>query len=590
MTTGEHSGRGHHHDDPYLESRAARSPGNRQVPPAGSTPRRAADPPRRPPDPPGHPATQPGRPAGPPGRPPWSPRAGAPAGPPPSDSRAAGDYWAAGDSREASDFWAAGDRGGYQPPPRRPTGQARSPRHSADSDAQAPFRAPTPPPGTPARPAGPRAAGYPTGGYPTGGYPTGGRPGAGHPAAETGRAAPTGRPANGSPPYHPSGSHTGSLPRAIGPGPNQPARGGPGRPGPAGPTTGALAPVNGRPEHQYPTQRATSPAAAGYPPEAARRSPAGTGARSPQRSAEPEPGQEPEPKAGRRRLPLWQELPLLLVIAFCLAILIRTFLLQAFFIPSGSMEDTLIAGDRVLVNKVVYNLREPTRGEVVVFKGTEAWAPLVADEETSLFARIGRTFGDLVGVSQPGEKDFIKRVIGVPGDVVSCCDPEGRVLVNGEPINEAYVIRDSPLIEAEDGVRDCRAREFDDVVVEPGNLFVLGDHRQRSQDSRCQGQIPIDNVIGRAFIIVWPSDRWAGLSATDAFAGVPPPAVASGVPTVSSDSGGVHLSAQLSVLVPLLFPLAFAHAAGSSGNHPASFGSSGRFRRPGHGPSRRLAP
>ena len=126
----------------------------------------------------------------------------------------------------------------------------------------------------------------------------------------------------------------------------------------------------------------------------------------------------------RRQMPLWQELPLLLVVAFCLAVLIRTFLLQAFFIPSGSMEDTLLVGDRVLVNKVVYDVRDPARGEVVVFRGTDNWAPQddAGAAEPGFAGKLGRTLGDLVGVSRPGEKDFIKRVIGVPGDRVSCCD------------------------------------------------------------------------------------------------------------------------------------------------------------------------
>src|SRR5690606_16509072 len=107
-------------------------------------------------------------------------------------------------------------------------------------------------------------------------------------------------------------------------------------------------------------------------------------------------------------LPLWQELPLLMVIAFCLAVLIRTFLMQAFIIPSGSMEDTLVTGDRVLVNKLVYHFREPARGEIVVFRGTDAWAPAEAEEEVGVLTRFGRTLGDLVGISHPGKKDYIK--------------------------------------------------------------------------------------------------------------------------------------------------------------------------------------
>src|SRR3954452_11276256 len=148
----------------------------------------------------------------------------------------------------------------------------------------------------------------------------------------------------------------------------------------------------------------------------------------------------------RKEMPLWQELPLLLIGAFCLAVLIRTFLVQAFFIPSGSMENTLLVGDRVLVNKVVYDMRDPLRGEIVVFRGTDNWAPEVTQPVSQTFAaKLGRTIGDLVEVSRPGERDFIKRVIGLPGDKVACCDAKGRITVNGEPVDEPYVQENSPL-------------------------------------------------------------------------------------------------------------------------------------------------
>jgi signal peptidase I len=226
----------------------------------------------------------------------------------------------------------------------------------------------------------------------------------------------------------------------------------------------------------------------------------------------------------RKSMPLWQELPLLLIVAFCLAVLIRTFLVQAFYIPSGSMEQTLLVGDRVLVNKVLYDVRQPARGEVVVFKGPDNWAPEnQQDNDIGFFAKLGRTVGDLVGVSQPGEKDFIKRVIGLPGDTVACCDVQGRVTVNGTPLDEAsYVYEDSP-IEVPPNPRECRSRRFDPVTVAPGQMFVMGDHRVVSQDSRCQGQVPIDNVIGRAFVILWPSSRWGWLSVPKTFESVPKP-------------------------------------------------------------------
>jgi len=217
----------------------------------------------------------------------------------------------------------------------------------------------------------------------------------------------------------------------------------------------------------------------------------------------------------RKEMPLWQELPLLLIVAFCLAVLIRTFLVQAFFIPSGSMENTLLIGDRVLVNKVVYDMRDPLRGEIVVFRGTDKWAPEVTEPVSQEFAaKLGRTVGDLVGVSRPGERDFIKRVIGLPGDKIACCDEQGRITVNGEPIDEPYVEENSSL-DAPPRPGECTSRRFDEVTVPADEMFVMGDHRLVSQDARCQGPVPIDNVIGRAFIIVWPSSRFTGLSVPD---------------------------------------------------------------------------
>jgi signal peptidase I len=255
---------------------------------------------------------------------------------------------------------------------------------------------------------------------------------------------------------------------------------------------------------------------------------------------------EPE----RKPMPLWQELPLLLVVAFCVAVLIRSFLVQAFFIPSSSMEQTLLIGDRVLVNKVLYDVREPERGEVVVFRGTDRWAPENFDEAPGgLFDRIGDTLGDLVGVSRPGEKDFIKRVIGLPGDHVACCDDLGRVTVNGVGIDEPYINANSPL-DIPPSPNQCGSRRFAEVVVPAGQLFVMGDNRMVSQDSRCQGPVPIKNVVGRAFMVVWPSDRWGLLHAPDSFDSVPIPGAigpASGGP--APDPIGV------AVVLPLLAPL-----------------------------------
>src|SRR3982751_1141301 len=239
----------------------------------------------------------------------------------------------------------------------------------------------------------------------------------------------------------------------------------------------------------------------------------------------------------RREVPLWQELPLLLVVAFCLAVLIRTFLVQAFYIPSGSMENTLAIKDRVLVNKVVYDMRDPLRGEIVVFRGTDNWAPEQPAEPISATfgAKLGRTIGDLVGVSRPGERDFIKRVIGLPGDKIACCDAQGRITVNGVGIDESYIAEGyNSDINQPPNPTQCTSRKFAEVTIPAGEMFVMGDHRAVSQDARCQGPVPIKNIIGGAFVIVWPSSRFTSLSVPDVWksyaAGHPTAAAGNQVP------------------------------------------------------------
>jgi signal peptidase I len=236
--------------------------------------------------------------------------------------------------------------------------------------------------------------------------------------------------------------------------------------------------------------------------------------------------------------------------------LVRTFLVQAFFIPSGSMEPRLLVGDRVLVNKIVYDVRQPERGEIVVFRGPDNWVPEnTPDPNVGFFSKLGRTVGDLVGVSQPGEKDFIKRVIGLPGDEVSCCDVNGNVIVNGTPLDEPYVHENSP-VDAPPVPRECRSRKFGPVTVEPGQMWVMGDHRLVSQDSRCQGQVPIDNVIGRAFVIVWPGSRWAGLGVPSTFAHVERPRAAAGIPSGFEQSPVLDRTAPEGALVaPIIVSL-----------------------------------
>jgi signal peptidase I len=218
---------------------------------------------------------------------------------------------------------------------------------------------------------------------------------------------------------------------------------------------------------------------------------------------------------------LLRELPVLLVIAFVLALLVKTFLIQAFFIPSGSMEQTLhgctgCTGDRVLVNKVPYWFGEPEPGDIVVFRGPDTWSPEITVAEPSNWVSGALlSLGRAIGVAPPSEDDYVKRVIATAGQTVQCCDPEGRVTVDGKPLDEPYIYQDSPLGGGPNG------REFGPVTVPPGRLWVMGDHRSASADSRrhmsdqYRGTIAVDDVIGKGALIVWPLDRFTLLDSPD---------------------------------------------------------------------------
>jgi signal peptidase I len=201
-------------------------------------------------------------------------------------------------------------------------------------------------------------------------------------------------------------------------------------------------------------------------------------------------------KKGKKRGPLAfiTELPVLLLVAFVLALVIKTFLLQAFYIPSESMQPTLEVGDRVLVNKVVYHLHPPRRGDIVVFADPNP----EPEPDRSPVSAVWSWLTEGLGVSTSPEKDFIKRVIGLPGETVEI--KRGEVFIDGERLDEPYL--EVPL----------DTGDFGPTRVPPDSLFVMGDNRPNSNDSRRGlGFIPYDKVIGRAFVLIWPPSRVGGL-------------------------------------------------------------------------------
>ena len=210
----------------------------------------------------------------------------------------------------------------------------------------------------------------------------------------------------------------------------------------------------------------------------------------------------------------WKELPLLIGIALVLALVIKTFLVQAFSIPSDSMQNTLQQGDRVLVDKLTpWFGSEPERGEVVVFKDPGHW---LDGEPTPDPNAVQRVLGWVGLMPSADEKDLIKRVIAVGGDTVEC-KGTGPVKVNGKALNEPYVFAGNTPCSVDD-----QGGQFK-VTVPEGKIWVMGDHRQNSLDSRYHqnqpggGAVPVDNVVGRAIVIAWPPTRWATLPKPDTF-------------------------------------------------------------------------
>ena len=212
-----------------------------------------------------------------------------------------------------------------------------------------------------------------------------------------------------------------------------------------------------------------------------------------------------------------RDLLIILVVAFLISFLLKTFLVRSFYIPSGSMEHTLEVNDRIMVNQLVPNVVSVKRGDIVVFKDPGGWLyPKAMPSDPTLFQRALQVLGLAADTSH---EYVVKRVIGIGGDRVVCCDADGRIEVNSVPIDEPYIVVPPGK---------TRASELDfDVTVPEGSLWVLGDNRYSSRDSRYnqdqpgKGFVPEKEIVGRAFVINWPLDRFSWLTRPDtAFTGV----------------------------------------------------------------------
>ncbi|NNC42542.1 MAG: signal peptidase I [Acidimicrobiia bacterium] len=199
---------------------------------------------------------------------------------------------------------------------------------------------------------------------------------------------------------------------------------------------------------------------------------------------------EPDGEEEKKKLPLWQELPILLVVALIVAIVVKTFLFQSYFIPSESMRNTLEINDRVAVNKLSYVFGDIERSQIVVFDTGSN------DASEPIFDAVVRLIAESIGLSSP-DSVVIKRVIGLPGEAIEIID--NQLYVDGVPLNEPYLGPES------------RMANFGPVTVEEGTYFLMGDNRARSSDSRRIGAVSEEDIIGRAFVRMWPLSRWSGL-------------------------------------------------------------------------------
>ncbi|QHY98449.1 Signal peptidase I [Streptomyces sp. S4.7] len=222
----------------------------------------------------------------------------------------------------------------------------------------------------------------------------------------------------------------------------------------------------------------------------------------------------------RRRRSAMTEIPLLITVALLIALVLKTFLVQAFVIPSGSMEQTIRIDDRVLVDKLTpWFGSRPERGDVVVFKDPGGWLQEeteIPQDDPVVVKQVKQALTFIGLLPSADEQDLIKRVVAVGGDTVKCCDKDGRIVVNGVPLTEPYLNPGNPPSKL----------DFE-VKVPTGRIFVMGDHRSNSADSRFhldeafRGTVSEDEVVGRAVVIAWPLGHWRRLEEPETYASVP---------------------------------------------------------------------
>lgn len=239
----------------------------------------------------------------------------------------------------------------------------------------------------------------------------------------------------------------------------------------------------------------------------------------------PQAGTRAERNRDRRRrrglLTFLRDVAIVLVLALALSFVLKTFLVRSFYIPSASMQPTLQVEDRIIVNQLVPAVLSLNRGDVIVFEDPGGWLTAVPQPQQHPIARAIGAVLEFVGIA-PADSDehLIKRVIGLPGDRVVCCDGSGLITVNGVAIDEPYIRVPGEAMRA--------SREDFDVVVPVDSLWLLGDNRYQSADSRFNqdqpgaGFVPVDNVVGRAVVVNWPVSRVGGLdNHPEVFDGVP---------------------------------------------------------------------